>query len=400
MLVLHEERRDDARAVARVDAGFLDVLHDAADDDGAGGIHHGVDVELEGVFQEPIDQHRAVVRHVDGAAHVAVERLRVVHDGHAAAAEHVGRTHDDGIPDALGHLPRLVARHGRATFGLRNPEVPEQAREALAILGQVDRVRRRPEDLHARFEQRQRELQRRLPAELHDARDLGAALPFLLDDCHDVLERQRLEIEAVSGVVVGRDRLRVAVDHHRLETLLAEAEHGVAAAVVELDALADAIRPAAQDDHLLRGGRIGLADLLVRPVHVGRERLELGRARIDALVGRQQPFFLAALPDEAFADAEHGRDVRITEARPLERAQHVRGHRAELAQAGHLPQLDDLGELRQEPRVHVCQLVQLLHRIATLERAEERPHAAVVRHHEPRAQRRVVLCVAGAVVRP
>ena len=40
-------RRHDARAVAGVDAGLLDVLHDAADDDGAGRVGERVDVELE-----------------------------------------------------------------------------------------------------------------------------------------------------------------------------------------------------------------------------------------------------------------------------------------------------------------------------------------------------------------
>ena len=80
-----------------------------------------------------------------------------------------------------------------------------------------------------------------------------------LDQLEHVLGGQRLEVEAVGGVVVGRDGLRVAVDHDRLEADLAQREGGVAAAVVELDALADAVRPAAQDDGLLPVGRLGLA---------------------------------------------------------------------------------------------------------------------------------------------
>ena len=84
-----------------------------------------------------------------------------------------------------------------------------------------------------------RELQRRLTAELDDH-----ALRLLdLADPEHVLERQRLEVEPVGGVVVGRDRLRVAVDHHRVASGLAHGLGGVHAAVVELDPLADAIRP-------------------------------------------------------------------------------------------------------------------------------------------------------------
>ena len=70
-------------------------------------------------------------------------------------------------------------------------------------------------------------------------------------DLQHVLGRQRLEIEPVGGVVVGRDGLRVAVDHDRFIAGVAQREGGVAAAIVELDALADAVRPAAEDDDLL-----------------------------------------------------------------------------------------------------------------------------------------------------
>jgi hypothetical protein len=165
----HHEGRHHARAVARVDAGLLDVLHDAADDDGASLVRHGVDVELERVLQEPVDEHRTVVRHVHGARHVAIERLGIEHDGHAAAAEHVRRPHDHGEPNLFGHVARLLARHGRAAGGLRDAEIAEQIREALAVLGEVDRIRRRADDFDPGLLQREGQLQRRLAAELHHA---------------------------------------------------------------------------------------------------------------------------------------------------------------------------------------------------------------------------------------
>jgi hypothetical protein len=89
----------------------------------------------------------------------------------------------------------------------------EHLLEALAVLGSVDGIGRRADDRHARRLQVARELERRLPAELHD-HALGL---LLVDDLEDVLERERLEIEAVGRVVVGRDGLGVAVDHDGLE---------------------------------------------------------------------------------------------------------------------------------------------------------------------------------------
>ena len=70
---------------------------------------------------------------------------------------------------------------------------------------------------------RVRELQRRLAAELDDDAQ-RPALALLGDHVEHVLGRQRLEIEAVGGVVVGGDGLGVAVDHDRLEADFAQAK--------------------------------------------------------------------------------------------------------------------------------------------------------------------------------
>src|SRR5690606_40190421 len=95
------------------------------------------------------------------------------------------------------------------------------------------------------------ELQGRLAAELDDDPDELAARGLDAEDLEHVFRGERLEIEAVGGVVVGGDRLRVAVDHDRLVAGVGKREGGVTAAVVELDALADAVGPAAEDDDLL-----------------------------------------------------------------------------------------------------------------------------------------------------
>ena len=60
------------------------------------------------------------------------------------------------------------------------------------------------------------ELQRRLPAELDDDADELAVRLLDVEDLEHVLGGQRLEIEPVRRVVIGGDRLRIAVDHDRL----------------------------------------------------------------------------------------------------------------------------------------------------------------------------------------
>ena len=123
-----------------------------------------------------------------------------------------------------------------------------------------------------------------------------------VDDLQHVLGGERLEIEPVGGVVVGRHRLRIAVDHDGLVAGLLQREGGVAAAIVELDALADAVRPAAEDDDLLLvGGRAprrrsaARERRLVGRIHVGGGRGELGGAGVDPLEHRPHAERAAAL---------------------------------------------------------------------------------------------------------
>src|SRR3546814_17011795 len=94
---------------------------------------------------------------------------------------------------------------------LPEPQLVDQHGEPLPVLGEVNGVGRRAEDRNARLRQRGGQLQRRLPAELDD--DADQLAPRLLDMQYleHILDRQRLEIEPVRRVVVGRDRLRLAV---------------------------------------------------------------------------------------------------------------------------------------------------------------------------------------------
>ena len=62
-------RREHHGRVPRMHARLLDVLHDAADHAGAAVRHH-VHVHLDGVLDEPVDEHGPLRRRPDGALHV------------------------------------------------------------------------------------------------------------------------------------------------------------------------------------------------------------------------------------------------------------------------------------------------------------------------------------------
>ena len=103
-------------------------------------------------------------------------------------------------------------------------------------------------------------------------------------DGEDVFEGERLEVEAVAGVVVGGDGFGVAVDHDGLVAVFAEGKGCVATAVIELDALPDAVGATAEDDDFAVGCGRGFVFFVVAGIEVGGEAFELGGAGVDQLV--------------------------------------------------------------------------------------------------------------------
>ncbi len=202
-------RRQHGVRIARMDARLFDVLHDPGDDDVLS-VAERVDVELVGILEKPVDQDGPVRKSGDGLLEHRLEGVLVVGDAHRAASEHVARANEKREAEPAAHFEALgdVAR-GAPRRSLQ-VHVTQQLAEALAVLGAVDRVRRGAENRDAGGLERLRELQRRLAAELHE-NPLGL---FASHDREDVFERERLEVEPVGRVVVRRDRLGVAVDHH------------------------------------------------------------------------------------------------------------------------------------------------------------------------------------------
>src|SRR5205814_8825212 len=128
---------------------------------------------------------------------------------------------------------------GNAAWRLRDFEFVEQFAKALAVFCEVDRFGRSSDDRHASSFQRQREIERRLPAKLDNHPNCGTAGTLMIENCEHILISQRLEVEAIAGVVVGGDGLRIAVDHDGFVAIFTQRESGVASAVIKFDSLPD-----------------------------------------------------------------------------------------------------------------------------------------------------------------
>ena len=230
--------------------------------------------------------------------------------------------------------------------------------EAAAILGKIDRLRIGADDFRAVALEFEREIQRSLPAELHD----HALRLFAVEDGENIFERERLEIEPVGGVVIGRDRFGIAIHHHGFEAVFLEREGGVAAAIIEFNSLPDAVGTAAEnhDFGAIDGARFVL--FLVGGIQVRREGFEFGGAGVDALENRSDAEFVAARAHRGRLHVPELGDFFVARAGALgfehhfaralaqRGAGHALVHREHFLQMGDEPGID-FGEVADFPRL-------------------------------------------------
>ena len=248
---------------------------------------------------------------------------------------------------------------GRAVGRLPQAEPLDHQAEPLAVLGQVDALGARADDRHARRLQRPRQVQRRLAAELDDHAHRARSRSQTLSTSSTVSGSKKRRSR---GVVVGADGLGVRVDHDHLVAVGPQGEGGLAAAVVELDPLADPVRAAAQDHDPRPVADPRLVLVLVGRIVIGRDRLELGGAGVDQLEdGRDPP------PLPVAADLGLGRRPRGARAGGRRsRSASPRGSGRRRPPPGSATcaeppfELDQLVEVGQEPGVDPRERVDLL----------------------------------------
>ena len=230
-----------------MDAGPLDVLEEARDQHELA-IGDGVDVDLH-ALEVAIDADRTIGVHDRRGGQLAGQVRRRIAEVDGQATDDERRPDDDRVADPLGKRQRLLDRVRHAAVRLGDAEPVEQRREPRPLLRLVDRLEARAEQRDTAGGQRRGQVERRLAAVGDDGRqEVAIGERFGIDHVPDALRIERLEIQPGAGVEVGRDRLRVGVDHDRAPTGPPERVGGLDRAVVELDPLPDPHRPRADDE--------------------------------------------------------------------------------------------------------------------------------------------------------
>src|SRR5690606_30106285 len=208
-----------------------------------------------------------------GAGRLAEEadHLRgVLYHLHGAPAEHERRPYHHRVADGLRRLHPLLERGDGRARRLGNTCLLQETFEQPAVLRRLDDVGAGADDGQPGTPDRVGQVDGRLAAKLHDA-GRGGAVAFarlVLDEVAHALLVQRLEVEAVARVEVRGDGLGVGIGHDGAIAGALQRPGGVHTRVVELDALADADGPAADDDRGVAVGWWGLVLLLVGAVVV------------------------------------------------------------------------------------------------------------------------------------
>ena len=114
------------------------------------------------------------------------------------------------------------------------------------------------------------------------------------DDIHDALKSQFIEIEPVTYIVVGRNGLRVIIDHYRAETIIADGIQRLYATPVKLHRRTDTISSRAEHDDGFAVACIMHVILraAIRQIEIIGLRRELSGQRVDLFHHRQNSHFL------------------------------------------------------------------------------------------------------------
>mmetsp|Transcript_12334 Transcript_12334/g.25097 ORF Transcript_12334/g.25097 Transcript_12334/m.25097 type:complete len:618 (+) Transcript_12334:774-2627(+) len=375
--VLHEAgkalRREQQRGVTRVHARVLHVLVDGRHHD-LSLVGHGVHLDLLGSLDELGDHHGVVLGDVGRLGEEVSELLVILRDVHGGAGEHVARAHEHGVADAVGELDGLVEVGHLAPRGLLHADGVHERGELVAVLGRVDHVGVRAEDVDVGRVEVEGQVVRDLAADAHH--DAVGALEVV--DVEHALLGELLEVELVALVVVRGDGLGVVVDHHGALAEAAERADARNGAPVELNRASDAVCPRTEDD--------GAASLDVNVVFLAMvshvQVVRLGRVfsgeGVNLLGERHDTEALTEGPNFHLSRVGELGDLLVAETELLQPERRVFIEVAEFLLLGLLGRLDDVHEPREEPLVDVGELVDLVHGVAlVVHGVRDGVHAAV-----------------------
>src|SRR5215469_3527669 len=122
------EGRDHAGAVTAMNARFFDVLHDCSDN-GRLAVGDAIDIDLNGILEKAIDEHRTIRRYFDRAGHITFEIRLGIHQLHRAPAENETWPNEHWIAKFLRYRYGLFGACCRTVRRLAQPKLVQHGCE-------------------------------------------------------------------------------------------------------------------------------------------------------------------------------------------------------------------------------------------------------------------------------
>ncbi|GBC80874.1 hypothetical protein HRbin09_02124 [bacterium HR09] len=351
-----------------MDARFLHVLQNPGNGH-AFPIGHQIHIQLQGPLQKTVQKHRVFRLGPQLPFPHASQLGSRVHHLHAPAAQHVGRSQQNRVAEPGGGPFGFRQADHRFTFRLMQAKLSDHRGKPLSIFSEVNRFRRGTQDPHPVLHKRPGKLERGLTPKLHQ-NTVGL---FLLNHFQNVFQSQRLKVQAVGGVPVGGYGFRVAVHHYRGKAFLPQTGHGMDAAGIELNALADAHRTGAQYHYPRARVFLPLVAATEAAVVVRGGGGKLRSAGVHLAVASAQTLSSPQLPHLHFRNARHPGNSAVRKTQPLGLRQRL-GIGGSPGKQG-LFSLHQRGNFPHKKRVPAAGLDYLFHAHAATEGLRHRPEA-------------------------
>ncbi len=105
-----------------------------------------IHIHLDGIIEKAIQQHRRILAHPHGFAHVALKVFVAMDDFHRATAEYVARAHHERISDLVAPVQPPTLQYAPCSWAVASSRVRaavfESARDLRAGLARARRTRR------------------------------------------------------------------------------------------------------------------------------------------------------------------------------------------------------------------------------------------------------------------
>ena len=209
-------------------------------------VENGVDLRLLATVEEMIDEYFIARQVLEQTQYAFLQFFVVDNNTHALTAQYIRWTNQHRVANLVGHFDGFIRIVRGTVAWIRDTQFFQHIAETAAVFGDIHVIERSTDDADTFFIQALGQFERRLPAELHD----DAIGFFVFDDLPEVFPENGFEVEFIGNVEIGGNGFGVAVDHDGFVAGFLDRLQTMHAAIIEFDALADAVGSASQYDDL------------------------------------------------------------------------------------------------------------------------------------------------------